>query len=79
MTDPELIRSAVALSGLSARQFAERLLGRDERTVRRWSSGAIAIPPQARAWLDWWLACSPSLRSRIVRAHMSYKPSESVK
>ncbi len=48
VTDSELIRAAVAASGLSARRFAERVLTRDERTVRRWTSGAQAIPEVVR-------------------------------
>lgn len=68
MADAELILAAVELSGLSARQFAERVLSRDERTVRRWSAGQIPIPPVARAWLTHWLALAPLTRQRIVRA-----------
>lgn len=68
MTDSDLIRSAIAASGLSARQFAERVMARDERTIRRWSSGDIAIPPQARDWLTRWLAISDAARERVVRA-----------
>jgi hypothetical protein len=58
VSDPELIRAAVAAAGLSARQFAEGLMGRDQRTIRRWLLGEIVIPPQARAWLEHWLALS---------------------
>jgi hypothetical protein len=68
MSDPELIQAAVAASGLSARRFAERILSRDERTVRHWSSGMSPIPPLARAWLERWLTLSDAARSRIVRA-----------
>jgi DNA-binding transcriptional regulator YiaG len=39
MTDPDLLRAAVEASGLSARRFGERVLGVDERTVRRWAHG----------------------------------------
>lgn len=66
MTDHELILAAIDAAGLSARRFAEWLLGRDERTVRRWSAGQIAIPPHARAWLVWWLALSDRERRRLV-------------
>ena len=68
MTDSELIRAAIDSAGLSARQFAERIIGRDERTVRRWVSGDIAIPPIARAWLEHWLTLSDQTRERIVGA-----------
>lgn len=64
--DPELIQSAIAESGISARRFAERILSRDERTVRRWSSGEIEIPPLARAWLERWLEIPEPARTRIV-------------
>lgn len=68
MTDADLIRSAIATAGLSARQFAERVLGRDERTIRRWSSGDVAIPQQARGWLIRWLGLSAEQRTAIGRA-----------
>ena len=38
------LRAAIARSGLSNRQYAERILARDERTVRRWLSGKQDIP-----------------------------------
>jgi hypothetical protein len=68
VSDPELVQAAIAASGLSARRFAERVLSRDERTVRHWSSGTNAIPPLARAWLERWLALSPAARRRVVQA-----------
>lgn len=68
MADPELIRAAVDASGLSARRFAERVLSRDERTVRYWSSGRTPIPPLARAWLERWLALTDAARGRVVTA-----------
>lgn len=39
-----LLRSAIERSGLSARQYAETVLLRDERTVRRWLAGDSPIP-----------------------------------
>jgi ribosome-binding protein aMBF1 (putative translation factor) len=66
VTDPDLIRAAVEASGLSARRFAERILSRDERTIRRWQSGVIDIPPIARLWLEHWLELSDTTRDRIV-------------
>lgn len=43
--DPRaLLRAAIDRSGLSHRRFAERIMVRDERTVRRWISGEIPIP-----------------------------------
>ena len=67
MTDPDLVRAAIDASGLSARRFAERIIGRDERTVRRWVAGATEIPPVARAWLEHWTSLSDTARDRIVR------------
>ena len=44
----DLIRS----SGLSIAAFARLVVGRDERTVRRWLAGEIEIPRQAGEWLE---------------------------
>jgi hypothetical protein len=68
MTDAELISASITASGLSARRFAEHVLARDERTIRRWVAGEIAIPPQAREWLVHWLTLSEATRQRIVGA-----------
>lgn len=44
-TDPiKLLRRKIKASGLSNRKFAEEILSRDERTIRRWLSGETAIP-----------------------------------
>lgn len=51
MTDPELIRAAIDASGLSARKYAEMVLLRDERTVRRWVAGKSPIPKVVREML----------------------------
>lgn len=40
----DLLREAIAASGLSARQYAVQVLLRDERTVRRWLAGDSPIP-----------------------------------
>jgi hypothetical protein len=66
MTDPDLIRASIEASSLSARRFAEWILARDERTIRRWASGDIAIPPIVRLWLERWLELSDATRVRIV-------------
>jgi len=47
VTDSELLRAAIAASGLSVRQFAMRTLARDPRTVFRWLAGA-GMPRYAR-------------------------------
>jgi len=51
MSDPELIRAAIDASGLSARKYAEMVLVRDERTVRRWLAGDSPIPKIVREML----------------------------
>lgn len=38
------LRTAIAASGLSARQYATQVLTRDERTIRRWLAGDSPIP-----------------------------------
>ena len=44
MSDVELLARVIAASGLSARQYAVQVLLREERTIRRWLSGASPIP-----------------------------------
>jgi hypothetical protein len=44
----QLVADAVAVSGLSARQFAFGILGVDERTVRRWLAGDRDVPGTVR-------------------------------
>lgn len=67
MSDPELTRAAVAAAGLPARRFAW-LVGRDERTVRRWLTGEMPVPAAARSWLERWLALSARERAQVTRA-----------
>ncbi len=67
MTDSELVRDAIEASGLSARRFAERIMARDERTIRRWVAGDTEIPPIARRWLEDWTALSNAARERVVK------------
>lgn len=47
-----LLQRRIEQSGLSARKFAEQVLLRDERTVRRWISGASPIPQIVLDFLD---------------------------
>jgi hypothetical protein len=68
MTDQRLIEMAIAASGLSSRRFAELLMGRDERTIRRWIVGKVEIPPLARAFLERWLALNPRQQAAILSA-----------
>lgn len=51
-----LLDQAIERSGLSARQFAERVMSRDERTIRNWRARRSPIPPQAAAWLRAYVA-----------------------
>lgn len=44
MRPADLLRKRIEASGLSARQFAMKILLRDERTVRRWLAGDSPIP-----------------------------------
>jgi hypothetical protein len=41
---PGLTRLVARVLGLSHRQLAEDVLTRDERTIRRWVAGQIAVP-----------------------------------
>lgn len=44
-SDPiTLLRKRITESGLSNRKYAETVLTRDERTVRRWLSGKSPLP-----------------------------------
>ena len=58
MTEPQtqaewidLLSERIAESEFSARQFALRVLLRDEVTVRRWLRGENPIPNVVRKWL----------------------------
>lgn len=51
--DPRtLLRRAIRRSGLSNRKYAEQVLTRDERTVRRWLSGKTSVPRAVVARLE---------------------------
>jgi DNA-binding transcriptional regulator YiaG len=45
------LSALVAASGLSIAAFARLVVGRDERTVRRWLRGEIEVPDSAARWL----------------------------
>ena len=66
MDDVELINTAIDESGLSARKFAEKVMTRDERTIRRWQGGQQAIPEVGRRRLQWFLALSQAMRARLM-------------
>jgi hypothetical protein len=68
--DPRaILEQALATEGLSLRVLAERLMGRDERTVRRWRAGDIAVPPHAAAWLAWFAELGVAARRRLLALH----------
>lgn len=48
----KLLRRSIKASGLSNRKFAEDILSRDERTIRRWLSGETSIPLQVQKFLS---------------------------
>lgn len=66
MSDAELVAAAITRSGLSARQFATKVMGRDERTIRRWLAGEV-LPDQAREWLLALESVTPRPRSLTVK------------
>ena len=70
MSDPELIRAAIDVTGLAARRFAVEYMGVDERSVRRWLAGDSPIQnAEDRAWLVAFVALyegRPAVR-RLVR------------
>lgn len=45
MTEIQLLKTAIAKSGMSASGFATEILTRDPRTIRRWLKGTTQIPP----------------------------------
>lgn len=55
-SDSDLLSEAIRVSGLSATRFAEDVMSRDQRTIRRWLKGDVAIPPAARRWLERYVA-----------------------
>lgn len=44
------VSAAIDASGLSIAEWARTVVGRDERTVRRWLAGA-SIPAQVADWV----------------------------
>jgi len=50
MTPHAKLSALVADSGLSLTEFAERVLGRDPRSLRRYLAGEV-IPPTLAEWL----------------------------
>lgn len=46
-----LLRKAIKASGLSSRRYAETVMIREPRTVRRWLTGESPIPDAVIRWL----------------------------
>jgi hypothetical protein len=46
--DVELLKNAIASTGMSVRRFAHEELVRDDRTVRKWLEGETTLPAQVR-------------------------------
>ena len=55
MNDVELLKLAIERSGLSVRQFARQIVGREDRTIRRWIKGQ-PIPKAAKQWLEQYIS-----------------------
>lgn len=66
MTDPELLLAVREATGLSGRKIGTVLLGRAERTVRRWEAGELPIPRVVRARLEHVLALPPDRCALLV-------------
>lgn len=52
MSDSDLLRTAIKVSGLSARRYAREILLRDEKTIARWLSGESPVPDAVIAFLQ---------------------------
>lgn len=48
---PARLRECLTLIGWTGQELA-RQLGKDERQIRRWASGAYVIPEPTAAWLE---------------------------
>ena len=71
MTDAELLRDAIEVTGLSTFRFATEVLDVDEHGLRRWLSGDRPMPVAVRA------VCvaireRPALVAEIVRTRTDY-------
>jgi len=68
MTDADLARAAVKLSGLSGPDFARVVaFGRSERTLRYWVSGSRDLTAGVRDLLEWFVNLSPGQRGVVVK------------
>jgi hypothetical protein len=68
-TPRQTITTALDVSGLSARAFAEYLLGRDEKTFREWRNGVGDDHQPPRVVVRWcarFLRLSPERRRKVV-------------
>ena len=69
ISDPELVRAAIDVTGMAARRFAVEVMGVDERSVRRWLAGDSPIQNhEDRAWLTAFVALyegRPAIRRQL--------------
>ena len=63
---PERFRECLDIIGYTTRGIAD-LLGRDDRRIRRWSGGTIAIPADVAEWLE-------GYAQAIERYHKDHPP-----
>lgn len=70
----ELLNDCITLSGLSLRAFAEQVVGRDERTVRRWRAGASPVPHAVTRLLERYR--TRQRQSHAARAAIAARTSE---
>jgi hypothetical protein len=66
MTDPELLRDAIEVTGLSTFRFATEVLDVDEHGIQRWLSGERPMPVAVRA-VCMAVLQRPALVAEIVR------------
>ena len=49
--DRKILEARITESGISAKKFADLVLKRDERTLRRWRSGESPMPDLVRRFI----------------------------
>jgi hypothetical protein len=69
MTDADLLRGAIAASGLSARRFAMDVLNMDERTMRYWLDGRALMKAGSVRVVCRAITVRPALVTELVEAH----------
>lgn len=73
MTDAELVKRAVILSGLSQATFAEEICWRSNVVISRWKAGQ-AMPETVRRRLRWFVEhLTDAQRARFIDAINQHK------